>query len=575
MKLIDDAGGVAAGDEGVADVGEHIEEHGVLDVFAALHQVLHIEEHQPVGSQVGVAAKELGVRSHTDGVKPQPYRPEQFRGVKGAFALLLGLLHQGVEVGEDGIVLRRQVGEIGVVIDPPFGVEPAQHDLDGIGLGIVEVFVAAEEIPQKGDVLGEQGTLPESGGGVRIGRFLSCAPGTGFQHIDPMVSAGEIQVGTAQPLHDLPIFPFRVQSHRPLAALQNIAEKELEEVAFALAAVTQDQHIGVGFIPVPAVQVGDDGTAVFVVTQVKAARVGLAGVGKREEIGHTGCRQHPLVLIPQSVVAAGHHRAEALLLAEVQPVHGDLRPAQLRLDAVPKLGKRLLAFGDEFDIYRRVEKRLPVALGGSDHGRHILQVALGFHHLPDIGAAGPEAVGLVRRLEDLPLLRRGNQPGVDPQGNAGPFPQPLEDGLFLGGRGVPPHRPDAAPGVAHEIAVGFKPHRCRRDEVQKGLKHLCLVHNTGGAVVAAAILHQPSLAVEVVVSLAHRIPGEVDGEDALEVLPVRPAHRKLLLPDHLFQPVQVGIYLFLVDAPGPNQEDKLPGSGGAALDLIQMAKILL
>ena len=221
-----------------------------------------------------------------------------------------------------------------------------------------------------------------------------------------------------------------------------------------------------------------------------------------------------------------------------------------------------------------MEKRLPVALGGSDHGRHILQVTLSFHHLPDIGAAGPEAVGLVRRLEDLPFLRRGNQPGVDPQSDTGPFPQPLEDGLFLGGRGVPPHRPDAAPGVAHEVAVGFKPHRCRRDEVQKGLKHLCLVHNTGGAVVAAAILHQPSLAVEVVVSLAHRIPGEVDGEDALEVLPVRPAHRKLLLPDHLFQPVQVGIYLFLVDAPGPNQEDKLPGSGGAALDLIQMAKVL-
>ena len=45
MKLIDDAGGAAARDEGVADVGEHIEEHGVLDVFAALHQVLHIEEH--------------------------------------------------------------------------------------------------------------------------------------------------------------------------------------------------------------------------------------------------------------------------------------------------------------------------------------------------------------------------------------------------------------------------------------------------------------------------------------------------------------------------------------------------
>ena len=240
MKLIDDAGGVAAGDEGMADVGEHIKEHGVLNVFAALHQVLHIEEHQSVGSQVGVAAKELGICSHTDGVKPQPYRPEQFRGVKGAFALLLGLLHQGVEVGEDGIVLRPQAGEIGVVIDPPLGVEPAQHDLDGISLGVVEVFVAAEEIPQEGDVLGEQGALPESDGGVRVGRLLSRAPGTGFQHIDPVVSAGEIQVGTAQPLHDLPIFPLGVQAHRPFAALQDVAEKELEEVAFALAAVAQD-----------------------------------------------------------------------------------------------------------------------------------------------------------------------------------------------------------------------------------------------------------------------------------------------------------------------------------------------
>ena len=40
----------------------------------------------------------------------------------------------------------------------------------------------------------------------------------------------------------------RVQADRGLAALQHVAQQELEQVALALAAVAQDEDIGCGLV---------------------------------------------------------------------------------------------------------------------------------------------------------------------------------------------------------------------------------------------------------------------------------------------------------------------------------------
>lgn len=370
-------------------------------------------------------------------------------------------------------------------------------------------------------------------------------------------------------------FPLGIEANCPLAAFEDIDEQQLEQVAFALAGIAKDEKIGVALVLGAAVQVGDDGTAVFVIADIEAARVGLSGVGKGEQVGHAGGGEHPLELLSEHIPAGGHHREEPLLLAEEQPVHTDLRPAQLCFHTVPQLGKFLFVAGDEFDVNSGMEKRFPIALGGADHGGDVLQIALGLHCLPDVGAAALVPVGLVRRLQDLAFLAGGDQPCVDPQGDARLLPQPLQDGLLLGGGGVSPYRPDAPPAPARQIPVHLELNGAGGDEVEKDLEDLLLIHDTGGLVVALAVFEEPPLAVEIIVALADDVLGEVDRQDALEVVISRPLHRKPLFPDEPFQPPQVGVDLPLPDVSWPDDEDKFPRGGGAALDLVQMAHILL
>ena len=156
-------------------------------------------------------------------------------------------------------------------------------------------------------MLGEEGTLPEGCRRIRIGFLLSGVPHPGLQNIDPVLAAGQIQVGTTQLFDNLLILTFRVQPNYPLTALQNIAQQQFKEITFSLAGVAQNQHIGVGLILVPPVQVRNDGAAVLVISQIKALGVGFTGVRKREKVGHTGRGEHPLEFFPEGVIPAGHH----------------------------------------------------------------------------------------------------------------------------------------------------------------------------------------------------------------------------------------------------------------------------
>ena len=258
----------------------------------------------------------------------------------------------------------------------------------------------------------------------------------------------------------------------------------------------------------------------------------------------------------------------------MEPVHTDLGPSQLGFNTVPQLGELLLTSGDQFNINCCVEERLPVALGRTDHRGNIFQIALGLYNIPNICAAGFETIGLVRCLEDFPFLRRRNQTGVDPQGNACPFSQPLEDCLFFCGGGVSPDSPYTPPGISQQIPIHLEADCGRRDEIQEGLQDLFLIHHGCGFVIAPAILHEPSLPVKIIIAFTDHIPGKVDCQNPLDILAVSPAYRKSLFPDHLFQPGQVRVDLPLSDVPGTDDQHKLPGGGCTALDLIQVPQIL-
>ena len=61
----------------------------------------------------------------------------------------------------------------------------------------------------------------------------------------------------------------RVQADGGLAAFQNVAQQELEQVALALAAVAQDEDVGCGLVIGAAVQIHDDVGAVPVPANVE------------------------------------------------------------------------------------------------------------------------------------------------------------------------------------------------------------------------------------------------------------------------------------------------------------------
>ncbi|MPM31385.1 hypothetical protein SDC9_77940 [bioreactor metagenome] len=114
------------------------------------------------------------------------------------------------------------------------------------------------------------------------------------------------------------------------AGLPQIAEYELQQVAFALAAIAQDQDIGIGFVLVALIKIRDDIAAEFVPAQEKAAGVGFAAVVKGVQVGDGAGGQHPFKLIPEHVPPAWHDRQEALLLAEHELVDVELAADQLR-----------------------------------------------------------------------------------------------------------------------------------------------------------------------------------------------------------------------------------------------------
>ena len=173
-----------------------------------------------------------------------------------------------------------------------------------------------------------------------------------------------------------------VQSNHRLARLQQIADQQLNEIALALTAVAQDKDVGRGLIAVPTVKVHHDVAAVLVFSNVKAVGICLAGVIEGIEIGHAAGRQYPLELLAQHIVAHRADAAESLLLPQEQLVHIQLAAHQLRQYIRLELTKPFLAVRRHLQIHGTVDQRLVLPVHFMHQLRHIPQIALRRHRLP-------------------------------------------------------------------------------------------------------------------------------------------------------------------------------------------------
>lgn len=109
MKLIQGGHRVALGQQPVAEIGQHIEQHGVLHISAGLEKPLNTKHQKAVAGDIGVTVEEPAFRTPAHGVKPQKNLLEHFLGVEGPFLAVIVLIRRlngSVEVGKDGVVLR-------------------------------------------------------------------------------------------------------------------------------------------------------------------------------------------------------------------------------------------------------------------------------------------------------------------------------------------------------------------------------------------------------------------------------------------------------------------------------------
>ena len=61
--------GIPLSQQFVAEVGQHIEQHGILHTAAGLEQSLDAEDQEPVGGDIGGAVEEFTFRTFAHGVQ--------------------------------------------------------------------------------------------------------------------------------------------------------------------------------------------------------------------------------------------------------------------------------------------------------------------------------------------------------------------------------------------------------------------------------------------------------------------------------------------------------------------------
>ena len=89
VQLVNGCHGVADADEGIAHIGENIEQHGIAELLVGVHETLDTEAQELVIFDVGVAVEILAFGADTHGVQSQADFPEDILGVEVLFVVIV------------------------------------------------------------------------------------------------------------------------------------------------------------------------------------------------------------------------------------------------------------------------------------------------------------------------------------------------------------------------------------------------------------------------------------------------------------------------------------------------------
>lgn len=126
------------------------------DTQESLNLFFHTEGQEAGIGQVGVPVEKPAFVPNAHGMQPQTDLAEQFPCEQRRFPvlrLLVFFLRETVEVREDWVIGRAEVGEICRAPDSEILIQLGQQNADCVQLRIGEVFICPKEIPQETDML--------------------------------------------------------------------------------------------------------------------------------------------------------------------------------------------------------------------------------------------------------------------------------------------------------------------------------------------------------------------------------------------------------------------------------------
>ena len=220
--------------------------------------------------------------------------------------------------------------------------------------------------------------LPECFRRVHIVRISVGVPPARLQEIDFVCAFDDVRKAPTERLAQLPLLMLHIQRNDRFPSFQKVEQKQLHKIALALTGVAENENIGAGLVFVALVEVHHDVAAVFVLADVKALTVCFTTVVEWEQICDRACWQDALILCAKHIESDRADRAEACLLAKLQPVHVQLRAHELDLHVCLQNLQLLHISRDHFDVDRAMKQRFFVPVQRADEVRHVLQIALRF-----------------------------------------------------------------------------------------------------------------------------------------------------------------------------------------------------
>ena len=130
-------------------------------------------------------------------------------------------------------------------------------------------------------------------------------PAFWFQHVNDVLAFHQVNITAVHVDYQIFVLKFRIKADDIHSTFSHVAKKQFHEITFALSAIAKYQDICIGFIIGPSLKVNEKIASILIMPDIKALRIGFAGVVEGIEIGGAGCWYDALELLMESIVSAG------------------------------------------------------------------------------------------------------------------------------------------------------------------------------------------------------------------------------------------------------------------------------